>query len=282
MTYLGIELDSIKMELRLPDKKVTKLKSMIEHYEIVEKATKRELQVLAGHLAHASTVVRGGRTFSRRLLNLVKYLPDSSRSIVLPTWFRPDLTWWKNLMGIFNGSSTIIRSQATLEGHISTDSSMTGFGGVWSGDWFLGTWDQDLCGRDQTVPNHHKEMPPNGDTSLMNINILELWPVLVAARRWGPYWSGHKVCFITDNTQVLHMINTGRSSSVACMQWIRELFWMSFIFNFHAVSRHIGTKDNVLPHYLSRCYDDRNIATVPSSLTSHLCCFQELPQSMRP
>ena len=281
-TYLGIEIDSIKMEFRLPDKKLVKIKALVLQYESATTATKKELQVLAGHLSHASSVVRGGRTFSRRLLNLVKYLPDSPRSVPLPGWFKPDLSWWANLMETFNGAARVIRSQTTLEGHVATDSSMTGFGSVWGSDWFLGTWDPGMITVLNTVPDHHIEKPPEDYSDDMNINILELWPILVSAKRWGSQWSGRKVRILTDNTQVLHMINTGRSASVPCMFWIRELFWLSYIYNFHAVASYIGTKDNILPDYLSRWYDPRLKASLPHPLTSHLCCLQDWPPSILP
>ena len=76
MTYLGIELDSVCMEFRLPSRKVVRLKTIVKEILSVDKAFKRDLQVIAGYLSHASTVVKGGRTFSRRLLNFIKYLPD--------------------------------------------------------------------------------------------------------------------------------------------------------------------------------------------------------------
>ena len=77
---------------------------------------------------------------------------------------------------------------------------------------------------------------------------------------------------LTDNTQVLSMVNTGRSSSVRCMFWIRELFWVSVIHNFDLVASHIGTDDNVIPDFLSRYFDPKSRIVPPTSLT--LCCFQ--------
>ena len=79
--YLGKELDSLGLEFRLPGKKLDRLKSLDAEFQGKSKATKKDLQVLTGHLAQASTVVRGGRTFLRELINLVKYLQDSSRAI---------------------------------------------------------------------------------------------------------------------------------------------------------------------------------------------------------
>ena len=71
VTYLGIELYSVCMEFRLPSRKVIRLTAIVKEFLSLDKATKRELQVKAGYLSHASTVVKGGRTFSRRLLNFI-------------------------------------------------------------------------------------------------------------------------------------------------------------------------------------------------------------------
>ena len=272
VTYLGIELDSEKMEFRLPSKKVTKIKNLLSEFESMTHATKKELQVIAGYLSHASTVVRGGRTFSRRLLNVIKYFPDSKRKIPLPDWLFPDLGGWSKLFETFNGTAKVIKSLLTASGYAATDSSMSGFGGVWSDDWFVGVWDGSLS-KELDVPSHHLENPPDSYHSSMNINILELWPVLTAANRWGVLWRDKKVRILTDNTQVVQMINTGRSSSVECMFWIRELFWISVLYNFHLVASHISTDCNVVPDYLSRCSDKKTKKPHPS-YTGFLCCFR--------
>ena len=281
LVYLGIEIDSEAMEFRLPDRKVDKLKHMVSEFSTRSHATKKELQCLAGHMSHASTVVRGGRTFSRRLLNLIKYIPDSVNSVSLPSWFIPDLCWWKSLVEVFNGSAKIIQSMPEAEGVASTDSSFSGFGGMWQDDWFIGSW-ENVAYTSSLVPDHHWKGPPDSFDKDMNINILEMWPILVAANRWGPSWRDRKVRVMTDNTQVLSMINTGRSSSVRCMFWIRELFWISFLFNFHLVASHIGTSCNVVPDYLSRCLSDRFIKVPSVSLTESLCCFQDWTNSTLP
>ena len=51
----------------------------------------KDLQSLAGHLSHASTVVRGGRTFSRRVNNLLMFLDSDTNVCVLPDWFKDDM-----------------------------------------------------------------------------------------------------------------------------------------------------------------------------------------------
>ena len=98
------------------------------------------MQVLAGHLAHASSVVRGGRTFSRRVINLAKYMQDKSDWCSLPSWFLLDLEWWESFCGCFNGKAKIIVNDPEFEIPVETDASMTGFGARCGSFWFLGVW----------------------------------------------------------------------------------------------------------------------------------------------
>lgn len=56
----------------------------------------------------------------------------------------------------------------------------------------------------------------------------------------------------TDNNQVLIALNTNRSRNRVVMGWLREIFWSSFVNNFHIVAKRISSKDNILPDCLSR------------------------------
>ena len=108
-----------------------------------------------------------------------------------------------------------------------------------------------------------------------DINVLELWPVLAAIKQWGPQWKDSKVRLWTDNTQVLQMINKGRSRSVRCMGWLRELFWACVVHNVQVVASHISSVDNVIPDYLSRLFDQRRMGKIPVELLLGLCCYRE-------
>ena len=162
---------------------------------------------------------------------------------------------------------------------VETDSSMTGFGGKCGDDWLLGVWDRQSVSVDMEiksrppVPSHHLVEPPDEYDTQDSINLLELWPVVAAAHRWGPKWTGCKVVVFTDNTQVQTCINTGRSKGVKTMWWLRELFWLSVVFNFHIVARRIKGADNVLPDFLSRYFDPRFTGVIPWYLVEHLCCY---------
>lgn len=45
----------------------------------------------------------------------------------------------------------------------------------------------------------------------VNINVLELWPVVVGIYRWGELLRGHELNVVVDNMQVMYMLPTGGS-----------------------------------------------------------------------
>ena len=63
ITFLGIELDTEKGELRLPEEKLLRLQREIRQWTSRRSCTKRELLSLIGQLQHACCVVQPGRTY---------------------------------------------------------------------------------------------------------------------------------------------------------------------------------------------------------------------------
>ena len=59
ITLLGVELDSVNMQLRLPSDKLRQLREVVGKWRKRKACRKRELQSLAGHLCYACKVVRG-------------------------------------------------------------------------------------------------------------------------------------------------------------------------------------------------------------------------------
>lgn len=72
LTFLGIEMDTWAMELRLPRGKLVELKVLVHQWLGKRRACKREeLESLVGKLAHACKVVPPGKTFMRRMFELL-------------------------------------------------------------------------------------------------------------------------------------------------------------------------------------------------------------------
>ena len=72
----------------------------------------------------------------------------------------------------------------------------------------------------------------------------------------------------------MSILNTGHSTSVNSMFWVRELFWLSVIFNFHLVASYVPSKANVVPDFLSRFFYQKRVSPIPPFLTWDLCCFK--------
>ena len=70
-------IDSVNMSLSLPISKVEKLVSEINRLQKKGSATKKDLECIGGLMAHCSTVIHGGRTFSRRLYDLCALTPQA-------------------------------------------------------------------------------------------------------------------------------------------------------------------------------------------------------------
>ena len=71
LTFLGIELDSVLMEKRLPKEKLEKIRALLSTYKKKKTSiTLRELQSIVGLLNFACSVTTPGRPFLRRLIDL--------------------------------------------------------------------------------------------------------------------------------------------------------------------------------------------------------------------
>ena len=107
-----------------------------------------------------------------------------------------------------------------------------------------------------------------------NINVLELIPILDGARRWGPGWINRRICIVTDNTQVLHAVRTGRSRNKHSMSMLRDLFWLCAEFNFYLEVVYINTKLNKLCDNLSRLDEPDSAENIRNLMSEgSMCCF---------
>ena len=270
-TFLGITIDSVAMELSLPLAKVEKLQLAIRAILDKGSATKRELECIGGLVSHCSYVVRGGRTFSRRIFDLSASYSRNSKSIPLDEGIRADFDWWLSFCHTFNGKACILQDLHPIP--MYSDSSFLGFGAWMGRDWLAGCWNEPDIPTDFSFGCSHLSDPPAFDSAPRNINVLELWPVVVGLRRWGIYFRNCYVHVITDNMQVLAMLLTGRSSNKICMTWLREIFWMCFIWNLDISPSYIRSADNHLADALSRLpYKGVTSSCTVNLSNLNMCC----------
>ena len=273
--FLGIEIDSARMELRLPEDKLEKLQVILRSFLRRRKATKVELESLAGVLAHCCKVIYGGRTFSRRVYDLVASVRRGGHKVRLNQEFRLDLQWWVEFSEKFNGRTKIIQSREPVLA-VYSDASQFGFGATHGEDWLAGCFKFSNEKEIQGWIGHHFEGSKDAGCKTDNINVLELWPILAGVRRWGRGWVDRRVVFVTDNTQVRAALNTGRSRNKTTMAWLRLIFWASVTYNFDIQAVYINTRDNVICDSLSRLDCFKSIARIRDADAAALMCCHSL------
>ncbi len=88
LVFLGIQFDTCA---RLQQRKVDQLHSLLRQWEEKRALIKHDLLSLLGHLSHATSVIRPGRTFVRHLIEAAGALYHHVR---LNAQCREDLQWW--------------------------------------------------------------------------------------------------------------------------------------------------------------------------------------------
>lgn len=92
--YLGIILDSDKMEARLPEEKVNRISKLLDTFMVKKYCIKRELLQLLGHINFATRVIIPGRTFVSYLLTLATSAKELEHWVHLNSDCREDLRMW--------------------------------------------------------------------------------------------------------------------------------------------------------------------------------------------
>ena len=101
--FMGIILDSGKMEGRLPEDKVERIKSALSTFQSQRSTTLQELQSLIGTLNFACKVIPPGRPFLQRIIHLTRGLKKPHHHIKLTTGFYKDIEMWKMFIDQWNG-----------------------------------------------------------------------------------------------------------------------------------------------------------------------------------
>jgi hypothetical protein len=103
LTFLGIVIDTDRMELRLPTEKLLHLRSLLQAWISRHGARRKELESLLGHLGHAAAVISQGRTFLRDLFACLRVAHSPHHHFRLTREARADLLWCTCFLQDWNG-----------------------------------------------------------------------------------------------------------------------------------------------------------------------------------
>ena len=251
LTFLGIELDSVAGVLRLPEDKLQRLTTILREWGDRKACTRKELESLIGLLNHACKVVRPGRTFLRRMIDLLtstgaSSIPRQHHHIRLNREFRADLAWWRSFVQQWNGVG-LLKHQDLGPGLVVTSDASGSWGcGAWHGtSWFQYAWSQEEYDLD--------------------ISVKELTPVVLSAAIWGKNWSGRSVSCFCDNQAVVTVLNKRSCRDKHLMHLLRCLFFFEAQGQFRVYAKHISGSCNGKADDLSRNNLDAFFSKVPGA-----------------
>ena len=197
---------------------------------------RRELESLIGLLNHACKVVCSGRSFLRRMIDLLHSVPMHPlrpHPIRLNREFRSDLAWWRLFVSQWNGVSYLPPPRCLPSEEMASDASGSWGCGAWHGKgWFQIGWDP------VSLP--------------LPIAVKELLPIVLACELWGPGWDGRSVLCHCDNQAVVASLRSRTSKNKHCLHMLRALAFIEARYRFHLCSQYIHTTANHLADDLSR------------------------------
>ena len=234
LQFLGIEVDTSSLQLRLPKEKLAKLQAELAKCVHRRSVTKKELQSLTGLLQFATKVIRPGRPFLHRLYAMQNIGSHPGHFIRLNQPARADLLWWHLFASKWNGISLLwdLGKKDPDISLVSDASGSWGCGAFWSPHWFQLQWD------DRLQP--------------LSIAVKELIPIVIAAAVFGRQWKGKIILFQVDNLGVVQVINATYCREVHLMHLIRVLVFLAAHFDFWFKAEHIEGSANTQADALSR------------------------------
>ena len=249
LTFLGIEIDTVAGQLRLPAEKLGRLKVLLQEWGDRKACRRRDLESLIGILNHAAKVVRSGRTFLRRMLDLLHGVPNhplNPHPIRLNREFRSDLAWWRLFASEWNGVSFLPSPALLPLRQLASDAS---------GSWGCGAW----------FRSHWFQLPWDDHSAGLSIMVKELLPIVLACAVWGREWEKSCVQCLCDNQAVIACLRSRTTRERHCMHMLRTLAFVEARHDFTLRVQYINTKENHLADDLSRNNFSSFLSKVPNA-----------------
>ena len=228
LIFLGLEIDSEEMVVRIPQAKVNEIVQKIEQLLRFKKCTLRQMQSLIGSLNFACRAILPGRPFCRRLINAICGLTKPHHHLRITSGMKKDLELWLHFFKDFNGVSVFHDRLWVANEDIqlftdSAGSSNLGFGAYFGSKWCYGAWPEAWI--------------TQGITD--DITVLELFPLLVSLHIWGSELRNKKLLFRVDNLAVVHIVNSMTSKSDNVMTILRAFTLKCLQLNIAVKAQHV-------------------------------------------
>ena len=250
ITFLGLEINSDRQVVRVPQEKLSKLKGKLQRALEASFITLREIQALIGLLNFVCRAVSPGRAFMRRLIDLTIGVHDKSCKVQVGRGAKQDMRMWLNFLENYNGVSVFLPATHidNFELELFTDAA----GSIGMGAYFKGHWTQ-------------LRWPAEILRLNLSIAFLELYPIVVSVILWGSEMANRKILFRSDNQAVVSVINKQTSKCSRVMSLVRILVLQCLMHNIVFSAKHIPGVDNSIADALSRFQVQRFRSLAPDA-----------------
>lgn len=246
MQWLGFEIDTLALTVTIPKKKLSEVLEEATEWETKAYAGRRELQSLAGKLAHISSCIRHARKFMSRVLAQLRSTPQHQKRKVGKE-LRKDLAWFKQCAANLNNKQIIQVDWPSF--NIECDACLTGGGGF--------------------SDSHYYATPfPCAWQERYHISQLEAINTLLAVKTLVPWdLRNHVIKIKTDNSASASVLVTGRSHDPVLAACSRELAMLVVLQQLEIDVTHVPGASLSLADALSRRHADPAMATKSDILT---------------
>jgi len=240
MSFLGVLFDTNKLTLEVTVERLNEIQDLLGTWQKKRSATKKELESLIGKLMFITKCVRGSRVFMARILAALREM-DNDISYKLDVELMKDLEWWDCFLRKFNGTVMMpFQDWSKPDSVIAVDACMTGLGGICWG----------------TNEVFHIKLPLDYTGNKFHINELECLCLVISLKIWGKSLQRKKILIFSDNMVTVSVVNSGKSHTKFLQACIREIAFVMCTNESEIRAIHIEGKENRVPDYLSRWYND--------------------------
>lgn len=241
MVFLGLELDTIQLQVRIPQEKLLKLKSVLLSLMKKKKATLKEFQSLLGLLNFCSRAIPSARAFNRRFYDAIIGLTKPLHHLRITKSIKEDIRVWLFFLDYFNGYCSFPERVWSFDNqlHLYTDSagsSQLGCAAYFQPHWIHFLWPQQWVGLE----------------IMRDITFLELVPIVMAFHVWAGSLRSKKIVLHIDNQALVIILNKKSSKSKRIMFLLRDLVLHAMLNDIQLKAVHVAGVSNGIADSLSR------------------------------
>jgi hypothetical protein len=265
LIFMGITLDTIKMESRLPEDKVERCTTLLKDFQKRVKVSVRELQSLAGLLNFACSVIVPGRAFLQRLFALLRGpLGEKSpfHQVYLAKGAKKDLKVWEHFFQNYNYHTMFLPSNYVSQRQMDLQwaISMQGMAVICQERWVMVPWPREWCAKK--------------DAQKMLV-LKGLAAVLLVLTTFGMLWKNSRISLASYNSKLVKVLNKQSNKKDCYMSIVRPIVALLLTLNIELVMIQDSTVSNTIAHIISIHQVSRN-----SPVEKRLMPEQELLQAM--